>query len=227
MTVETARTGRSGSTASTSARRWLLAIATALLLHGSVAAWALLELRSTELDDEADGSALPIDLTALTAVLSDDIAPRIGLPTPEVAAQQATPQRDSAEPPPVEKTEVAIDQPSPSEATVAMPKPQPEKTEEKKDEPDNQPPQPAVAAADAQDAARCRPYPLPRPPSRQALLQAYRRRSENRRRRGRRPWSRTSTSSNDIPMRLVPRTPLARRKSSSRWIARARCRNAG
>ena len=84
MTVKTARSGRSGSPASTSARRWLLAIATALLLHGSVAAWALLELRSTELDDEADGSALPIDLTALTAVSSDDIAPRVGLPTPEI-----------------------------------------------------------------------------------------------------------------------------------------------
>lgn len=133
-------------------RRWLTALAAAALLHVSVAAAAFYQLRDEELDDDVSGAAMAVDLAQLSAPASDDVAPKIAPPTPQVAAQQAMPEVKPSEQV-QEKTETLPDLAPSETAEAVLPKPATDADPEKQEKPDDTPPRPAIAASVAQEAA--------------------------------------------------------------------------
>ena len=64
---------------------WVAAAVIALVLHASFVGWALSHSQPEEIEDEAAGSPMRIDLVALTAVAPDEIAPHTGEPSPGLA----------------------------------------------------------------------------------------------------------------------------------------------
>ena len=140
---------------------WVAAAVIALVLHASFVGWALSHAQPEEIEDEAAGSPMRIDLVALTAVAPDEIAPHTGEPSPEIAPQLATPPAEQSEPPPpAEKTDIDIEQRSLEESAVALPKPAPEEVKENSETEESEkpaPPQPAVVAAVAPQEASAPP----------------------------------------------------------------------
>lgn len=140
---------------------WAGAAVLAIALHAGLVGWAMSETQAEEIEDEVAGSPMRIDLVALSAVASEEIAPRTGEPAPEIAPQLATPPAEQAEPPPpAEKTDIDIEQRSLEESAVTLPKPAPEEVKEESDSQENEkptPPQPAVVAAVAPQEASAPP----------------------------------------------------------------------
>jgi protein TonB len=149
--------------------RWIMAVTLAASLHVSIAAWALIGLSEPEPTEEADGAALPIDISALTVTSTEEIAVRTAPPSPEIAPQQAAPAETSEAPPPAaEKTETLIEQKSIEESEVALPKPAPEEIKEETETTEQEkptPPQPQqTVAAAAQEATALPSVPAPQAP---------------------------------------------------------------
>lgn len=136
----------------TGLRRWLTALALAAVLHVSVATAALYQFRDEQVDDDVSGAAMAVDLAQLTAPASEDIAPKIAPPTPQVAAQQAISEVKPSEQV-QEKTETVPDLRESETAEALLPKPTPEADPDKQEKPEDTPPRPAVAASIAQEAA--------------------------------------------------------------------------
>lgn len=132
-------------------RRWVMAAVVACVLHVTVAAAAFLHLQDEEIDDDVSGAAMAIDLAQVTAA-SDDIAPKVGPPTPQVAAQQAMQEVKPTEHS-EEKTEPVPDLTQTDAAEALLPKPTPDADPKKEEKPEETPPRPAVAASIAQEAA--------------------------------------------------------------------------
>jgi len=146
---------------------WLFAVCMAATLHASVLAWVILPAEVVEVEDDVDGSAMPIDLTAVAAASSPDIAAKTGNPNPEVAPQQANPTNVSVQPTPTEKNDLVTEQKSPTETDVTLPKPAPEKIESEADKSDDEkptPPEPQQTVAVAEQEATA-PPPAPTPPA--------------------------------------------------------------
>lgn len=153
------------------ARHWLLAGTLALSLHAGFAAWVLADTPPDDPEIEASGSAMPIDLTALTAAAPEEVATRIGDVSPEVAQRDAARAEQQAEPPPAaEKIDLA-EQTSPEESEVLLPKPAVEQKDDKpevvEEERKPTPPQQQQEAVAAQEAAA--PSPSVAPPAPNAL----------------------------------------------------------
>lgn len=168
-------------------RQWLFATASAILIHGGLAAWLMIGALSADPDVEADGSAMPVDITALVSAAPEEIASKTGDPSPEVAPQQATVAETEAQPPPaVEKTDLLIEQQSPEESDVVLPKPSEEKKEEEPEKAEEEvkptPPQQPTEAVAAQEAAAPAPTlapPAPTPTSHSQGITPSQRRSRN------------------------------------------------
>lgn len=141
--------------------RWSVAAALALALHVGLVGWALCETQIEEMEDEVAGSPMRIDLVALAAAAPEEVAPRTGEPSPEIAPQLATPPTEQSEPPPpVEKTDIDIEQRSMEESAVTLPKPAPEEVKENSESEESEkptPPQPAAVAAIAPQEASAPP----------------------------------------------------------------------
>lgn len=167
-------------------RRWLLAACAAASLHSGVAAWMIIDPHAVEPEVEADGSSLPVDITALTAVSPEDIAVNTGEPSPEVAPQQATQAEATVLPPPAsEKSDVLLEQQSPESSDVVLPKPAEEQkeddseiVEQKKPAP---PQQPLDAVAEQRPSAPAPDVapPAPTPVSNSQGIKPSQRRSRN------------------------------------------------